>query len=118
DRHALGLARDPGVPRRAIELVAERRAGDGPAERMLAPARSDDEYPHLRPPALYLPRRRRRAKEERSTGRREVQFLTSPRLPDPCSLACPLPARALRERRGAIDKVHERNTGRGAAAGS
>ncbi len=43
---ALGLLGDPGIARRAIELVAERRGADRPAQRMFAPPRADDQNPH------------------------------------------------------------------------
>jgi hypothetical protein len=50
DRHALGLPRDAGVARRAVELVAQRRGRDGPAERVFAPAAADHQNPHLLAP--------------------------------------------------------------------
>ena len=49
DGDAFRLGRDAGVARRAIELGAERRGGDRPAQGMLAPARSDHQNPHVRP---------------------------------------------------------------------
>src|SRR5262249_60498915 len=49
DRHALGLLRDAGIPRRAIELAAERRGRDRPAQRMLAPARPYHQDAHSIP---------------------------------------------------------------------
>ena len=49
ERHALGLARDPGIARRAPQPVAQRAAGDLPGQRMLAPARAEEENFHARP---------------------------------------------------------------------
>src|SRR5206468_3281 len=46
DRHALGLARDAGVARRAPQLRGERGAGNFPGERMLASARAEQEDVH------------------------------------------------------------------------
>ena len=44
--HAFGLLGDAGIARRAIEPVDQRRGGDRPAQRVLAPARADDQDPH------------------------------------------------------------------------
>ena len=78
DGHALGLRGDAGIAGRAKELVAERRAGDGPAQRVLAPARSHDEYPHPRSlpagPICHAGAARRRKKDQQEggeTGRRK-----------------------------------------------
>src|SRR6185437_5993864 len=46
DRHAGRFLGDAGIAWRAIKLVAQRRGGDRPAERMLASARSDHQYAH------------------------------------------------------------------------
>ena len=49
DRHALGVLCDAGVARRTVKLVAEGRGGNGPAERVLAPAAADNQYLHATP---------------------------------------------------------------------
>src|SRR6266849_8458958 len=46
DRDAGRLLGDAGIAGRAEERVAQRRGGDRPAQRMLAPARPDHQYPH------------------------------------------------------------------------
>src|SRR5207247_2457641 len=43
---AFGVFGDPGIARRAKQPVDQRRGGDRPTERVLAPARADDEDPH------------------------------------------------------------------------
>ncbi len=48
DCDAFGVLRDPGIARGAIELVAERGAGDGPAKRVLAATAADDQNAHDR----------------------------------------------------------------------
>ena len=46
ERDALGLARDAGVARRAIEPVGERACRDLPGQRVLAPAGAEEEDVH------------------------------------------------------------------------
>ena len=63
DRHAFGLLGDPGIARRAIEPVDQRRGRDRPGERMLAPARSHHQHPHLVSPPARNPLRSRAERE-------------------------------------------------------
>ena len=50
DRRAVRELRDPGIARRGDQLLAERRGRNGPGQRMLAAARSDQQDSHPRPP--------------------------------------------------------------------
>ncbi len=50
DRHAFRLLGDPGIARRAIDLVDQGRGGDRPAQRVLAPARPDHQDIHSEVP--------------------------------------------------------------------
>ena len=46
DRHAFDVLGDAGITRRAVDLVDQRRRRDRPDERVLAPARPDNEDAH------------------------------------------------------------------------
>ena len=50
DGNALGFPRDSGVSGRAEQLVAERRSGNRPAQRVFAPARPHDKNPQFSTP--------------------------------------------------------------------
>ena len=47
-RMAVGVPRDPGIAGRAVELRRVRALREPPRERMLAPARPDEEHFHAR----------------------------------------------------------------------
>ena len=55
DRHAARHVGDPGIARRAHHLVHQRRGGQRPAQRVLAPAAAHDQ--HLHPALPAIPRR-------------------------------------------------------------
>ena len=54
-RDALGLPGDPGIARRAPQLVHQRRGRDLPGQRMFAPAGADQKNVHKTIPASERP---------------------------------------------------------------
>ena len=50
DRHAARHVGDPGIARRAHHLAHQRRGGQRPAQRMLAPAAAHHQHLHPDPP--------------------------------------------------------------------
>ncbi|MHC2435595.1 hypothetical protein ACVMB0_002970 [Bradyrhizobium sp. USDA 4451] len=47
ERDAFGLARDPGIARRAPQFLNQRRCGDLPRQRMFAAAGTEQKDVHL-----------------------------------------------------------------------